>query len=91
MTPEEAAALAARADAAGYTTLSDFVRAQVLGGAWGARRTMSAERAEVIRGLTVVGERLSMLARLCAHNEALWAESEACLAALRETIARVAS
>lgn len=74
---------------AGYKTLSDFVRGRLLDGKTPASRAMSLERAAIIRALTRVGERLNMLAHLCAKDDVLRVESEACLAVLRETIAGV--
>jgi len=81
-----------RAEEAGYKTLSEFVRGRLLDGrAPLTPRVMSLERAEIIRTLTLVGERLNLLAHLCAHDDVLRAESEGCLTTLRETIGSLAS
>jgi proline dehydrogenase len=92
MTAEESAALSARAEEAGYKTVSDYARARLIGerSAPPSRRAMSLERAELIRALTRVGERLNLLAHLCAQNDALREESEACLSAVRASIASLA-
>lgn len=91
VTPEESAALLARMEGAGFKTLADFVRGRLLDGNAPASRAMSFERAEIIRALTRVGERLNLLMHLCAHDDALRVESEACLRVLRETIESVRS
>lgn len=91
VTPDESAALSRRAEEAGFKTLSDFVRARLLDGNVRASRAMSIERAKIVRELTCVGERLNLLAHLCAHDDALRVESEACLKVLRETIESVCS
>src|ERR1700722_12843156 len=83
VTPDESAALSRRAEEAGYKTLSEFVRGRLLDGKTPASRSMSLERAAIIRALTRVGERLNLLMHLCAHDDVLRVESEACLTALR--------
>jgi hypothetical protein len=93
VTPEESTVLFMRAEEAGCKTLSDFVRARLLDGTSPSVsiRAMSIERAKIVRELTRVGERLNLLAHLCAHDDALRVESEACLRVLRETIESVCS
>jgi hypothetical protein len=89
VTPDESAALSRRAEEAGYKTLSDFARERLLDGNTPASRAMSLERAQIIRALTRVGERLNLLMHLSAHDDVLRVESEACLTVLRETIESV--
>jgi len=89
MTPEEAASLARVADEGGYATVTDYARARLLDAS--PRRSMSADRAAVIRVLSGIGERLNFLVRMCASDEGLLAESSACLVAVREAITSLGS
>lgn len=93
LTPAEAAALAARADAAGLS-LSDYVRQRALGGETtrARARPVPGEVAAVIRQLAAVGNNLNQLVMRYHQSDRPppAALVELCLAEIRQVIRELA-
>lgn len=87
LTPEESAALSRRAAEAGYRTVTAFARARLLDENRARGLAMSEERAQCIRALSAVGERLSLLVALTRAYPAIHDELVACLAVVTRGIA----